>query len=216
MLFTKLILKRFPWILLILAVIWIFLMESGIKFVPQRTEAYHSLILDKIENLGKLELVKYNFQEITELKKISAELDLKLFKLKNGPDSKAILISRGEAAGCIDLTKISKEDLSIKGDTLFIRLPEPELCYFKLDLQESRLYDLDLGYLSTTDRQHFMDELYKKAEAELRDTALNSGILEMTLRNAEVVLKPLLENISERNIRFIYPQDMSGIHMDKF
>ena len=83
MLFIKLILKRLPWILLILALIWISLLEIGIKLIPERTESYHSLVLDKIENMGKLELVKYNFQEITELKKISAELDFKYFKLKN-------------------------------------------------------------------------------------------------------------------------------------
>jgi hypothetical protein len=203
--FLTLLLKRLPWILLILAISWIFLSEQvGVKFFPQRYETNQSLVLDKVVALGKIELVKYNFQEITELKKISAELDFKLFKLKNGPDSKAILISRGEAAGCLDLTKIAKSDIFTKNDTLYIRLPDPELCYFKLDLQESSIYDLNLGYLSDEDTEKFMDELYKTAESKLRDAAIKSGIYEQTINNAELILKPFLEEISDKKIQFIY------------
>lgn len=208
MTFITLLLKRLPWILLIIAIIWIFLSEQGIKVIPERSEERHSLVLDKIVDLGNLELVKYNFHEITELKKISAELDLKFFKLKSGPDSKAVLISRGEAAGCLDLRKISKSDITTKRDTLFIRLPDPELCYFKLDLQQSRIYDLDLGYLSSEDTQKFMDELYKKAESELREAAIQSGIYEQTLINAELILKPFLEEVSDKKVMFVFrPKD---------
>lgn len=106
MAFLTLLLKRLPWILLIFALVWIFLSEKGVKLIPESHESRQSLILDRIVDMGKLELVKYNFHEITELKKISAELDLKWIKLKNGPDSKAVLISRGEATGCIILPKL--------------------------------------------------------------------------------------------------------------
>ena len=208
--FLSILLKRLPWILLILAGIWIILLQSGIEIIPERTETYQSLVLEKVESLGKLELVKYNFQEITELKKISAELDFKLFKLKNGPDSKAVLISKGEAAGCIDLTRITSKDINFRKDTVFITLPDPELCYFKLDLQKSRIYDLDLGYLSSEDKEKFIDELYKKAESELKNAAIKSGIYQLTMENAEKLLKPLFEEISNKKIEFIYKPSMQG------
>jgi len=211
MAFLTLLLKRLPWILLVLALIWIFISQSGIKVIPESTETQHSIVLERIEDLGKLELVKYNFQEITELKKISAELDFKYFKLKNGPDSKAILISKGEAAGCIDLTKITKRDIFTENDTLFIRLPNPELCYFKLDLQQSQIYDLKLGYLSQEDKMKFIEELYLKAEDELRKAAIQSGILDRTLDNAETILKPLFIDIAEKEVQFVYQPSPSKI-----
>ena len=197
--------------MLILAIVWIFFLKNGITLIPERTETYQSLVLDKVENIGKIELVRYNFQEITELKKLSAELDFRFFKLKNGPDSKAVLISKGEAAGCIDLTKITPKDIFTRGDTLFIKLPSPELCYFKLDLQESRIYDLNLGYLSDEDTEKFMDELYKKAESELKNAAIKSGIFQATITNAQVMLRPLFEEISDKKVQFVYWPDDPGL-----
>lgn len=100
-------------------------------------------------------------------------------------------------------------------DTLFILLPEPELCYFKLDMQESRLYDLDFGYLSNEEEKQFMDDLYKKAEIELRNAAIESGIYERTLENAEIILKPFLKDISRKEIQFTFrPADSSIIEFD--
>ncbi len=200
MLILSIILKRLPWILLILALVWIGLSQMGVKVIPESTETRHSLVLETVEALGKLEIVKYNFQEITELKKISAELDLKIFKIKGGPDSKAVLITKGEAVGCIDLTKIRKEDIYQVNDTTYLKLPAPELCYYKINLQESQIYDLDLGYLSREQKARFMDELYSKAETELKNAALKSGILNQVNEGAVLLLEPLLESISNQKI----------------
>ncbi len=207
MTFATLLLKRLPWILLLLALAWIFITTKGIQVIPERTEVNTSLVLEKVENLGKLELVKYNFQEITELKKISAEWDLKIFKLKNGPDSKAILISKGEAVACIDLTLVTSRDILEEGDTIYIQLPKADLCYFKLDLQKSKLYDLELGYLSETAKASFFDDLYKKAEIELEKTARNSDIFDQAEANAQIILKPLLEAITNKTVILRFPLD---------
>jgi hypothetical protein len=99
-------------------------------------------------------------------------------------------------------------------DTLYIKLPAPELCYFKLDLKQSQIYDLNLGYLSNEDKAKFMDDLYKKAEGELESAAIQSGIYEMTLANAEVVLKPLFEEVSGKSIVFLYPA-IEGTRIEK-
>lgn len=185
---------------MILALIWIFLSSQGVSIIPQSTETKHSIMLERVEQLGKLELVKYNFQEITELRKLSAELDLKLFKIKGGPDSKAVLITKGEAVGCIDLTKIQLSDISQEGDTTYIKLPVPELCYYKIDLQQSQIYDLDLGYLSDREKADFMDELYGKAEIELRSAAIESGIFDEVNQNARILLEPLLGSIAGEKV----------------
>ena len=63
-------------------------------------------------------------------------IDFKLFKYKTVPDAKAVLISQGTATGCIDLTKIGKKDITEQNDTIYITLPIPEICYFKIDLEK--------------------------------------------------------------------------------
>ena len=152
----------------------------------------HNIVLEKIEQLGKLELVKYKFKDIVEHK---IEYDYY-------PDSKVVLIVSGEAVGCIDLKKIKLSDINQKNkDSLYIRLPEPELCYNKIDQSASRIYDTKHGINDAAD---LMGGAYKAAEKQIERTALESNILEQTKKNGEQLLKPLLENISGKKVFFTY------------
>ena len=151
----RLILKLIPWALLILALLWIgFTNGFGIDRIKGSQETYQNTLLTKVEQIGKLELAKYNFQEVTEIKRVADVVDLKFFKYKIAPDSKAVLISQGSATGCLDLGQLTSEDIRIEGDTLFVALPNPEICYFKIDLEKSRLYDLQINTISLLLNEH--------------------------------------------------------------
>lgn len=187
------LIRLFPWIIVLSLAFWIYL-----KFHDQPQEGENinrSAILYEIESLGKLELVRYNFKEITEVEELSKEY-FRLFKL--GPDSKIALISEGQAVGCIDLTKISAKDIVLSPDTLFIQLPEPELCYYKLDMDKTRIYSLQTNPLK--DEKLFIQKAYKHAEKEIKESAIKSGILKQTKINAEQILKPMLESWSGRKV----------------
>ncbi|SNS53267.1 Protein of unknown function [Ekhidna lutea] len=204
---VKLILKILPWLLVVGLLSWMLIQEK-MSFSKERiTEIETNTILTKVEQLGKMELVKYNFQEVTEIKKITNSIDFKLFKYKPLPDSKGVLISQGSAAGCIDLTRIKSADIQSEGDTLYISLPKPEICYFKIDLEKSRLYDLQIDYMRDEDRKNFVQELYKVAEEQIQKSALESGILEQTKENAHSVLRPMLESISDKTIILSFELD---------
>ncbi|MEM6643035.1 MAG: DUF4230 domain-containing protein [Bacteroidota bacterium] len=183
-----------------------------IERIEEPKELYQSTLLTKVEQMGKLELAKYSFQEVTEVKRVGDIVDLRFFKYKIAPDSKAVLISQGSATGCIDLSRIKPEDLSEKNDTLVVLLPGPEMCYFKIDLEKSRLYDLQINYLPVDERSKFVQELYQAAEREIKKTALETGILEQTKENAKQVLRPLFESISKKKviIRFKLDTDLAG------
>lgn len=172
-------------------------------------ETTQSSVLTQVEQMGKLELVKYNFQEVTEVKKIADHIDFKLFTYKPVPDAKAVLISQGAATGCIDLTKLLASDPSESGDTIYISLPQPELCHFKLDLEKSRMYDLQIQYMSAEDRKDFIEELYKVAEVQIRESALKTGILDQTKENAHLILKPMLENMTGKKVAISF--QMKGV-----
>lgn len=189
----RLILKLLPWLIVILLALWVYLTFKS----AQNTETVinRSAVLQKIESLGKLELVRYNFKEITEVKEISKEY-FRIFKL--GPDSKIALISEGQAVGCIDLTRITENDITIKNDTLYFRLPEPEICYYKLDMENTRIYSLQTNPMK--DEKAFIQKAYKHAEREIKESAIKSGILEQTRSNAELILKPFLEEITGKKV----------------
>ena len=191
-----------PFMIIIVLLGWIYISSKS----QGKSESIinRTTILDKIETLGKLELVKYQFKEVTELTEISKEY-FDLFKL--GPDSKIALISTGYAVGCIDLTLIKKEDVNIDEETIYIQLPAPELCYYKLDLDKTRIFSLQTNPLK--DESDFIQTAYKNAEKEIEAAALASGILEQTSENARLILKPLIENLSGKSVVFSEKQVVS-------
>jgi hypothetical protein len=83
---------------------------------------------------------------------------------------------------------------------VYITLPSPEICYFKIDLEKSRLYDLQTDYMRGEDRKKFIEELYRVAEKQIEIAAKDSGILEQTKESALVVLRPVLEKITGKAV----------------
>lgn len=205
----KLFFWLFPWLLVITCGLWVWYNWSEIDLFPEKELGevqIHTVVLKRMESIGKIELTKYQFQEITEIQKVGKDF-YNLFKLEN--DSRAVLISRGEAVGCIDLTKMEVKHIQLTGDTLIVQLPPPELCYFKLDLDKTRVYALETGIF--TSEKDFIEQAYQTAEQKIRELALHSGILRQTKENAEAILKPLLEEISGKQVILVY--DLSTVRI---
>lgn len=196
--FLTLMIRRLPWVLVVVLLLTYFYTEQ-LQPTPQQTVISSSTVLKEIESIGKLELIRYNYQEITEITDARKAFDVLEYLF---PENKAILISKGEAAGCIDLLKLTEQDITVTADTLFVSLPAPELCYVKIDLQNSRIYEMQTTFMSDQQQADFTQLLYRKAEEEIRNAALSSGILENTSTNARLVLGTLLKATTEKEVVF--------------
>ena len=161
-------------------------------FKADEIKTTHNIVLKEISSLGKMELVKYSFRDVVEQEIVRDFL----------PDPKAILIVQGEAVGCIDLSKVTEKNIVSKGDTLILNLPNPEVCYHKIDHSKSKIYKTDYAFMNEA---VLLDEAYRKAEEQILQSALNSDILEQTKKNADLILKPLIENISAKKVVIKYP-----------
>ncbi|MFD1873496.1 DUF4230 domain-containing protein [Hymenobacter bucti] len=156
---------------------------------PQVTVT-HNTVLTQVEALGRLELVRYRFKDVVEYKKSS--------KYPFLPDAKAALIVGGEAVGCLDLRKIKPQDVSFEGDSVVrVLLPAPELCSFQVNHDQSRVFSTENGFFQDA---ALVDEAYRYAEAQVRRSALQSGILAETQRNAEQILVPMLRTLTGRRV----------------
>ncbi len=160
----------------------------------EKTTVTHNRLIEQIERIGKLELVKVHIKDVVEVKNQRAWY--------KGGDSRLLLVVSGEAAGCIDLNAIKAEHISIDEDSIRITLPAPEICYFKIDHQNSRVYEGENQFklLSYNDASQETAEAFKMAETELKQTALEMGIEAQTKENAIKVLKPLLQRVSGKPI----------------
>jgi hypothetical protein len=156
---------------------------------PQITVT-HNTVLTQVEALGRLELVRYRFKDVVEYKRSS--------KYPFLPDAKAALIVGGEAVGCLDLRKIKPQDVTLEGDSVVrVLLPTPELCTFQVDHSQSRVFSTENTFFQDA---QVVDEAYRYAEAQVRRSALQSGILAETQRNAEQILVPMLRTLTGRRV----------------
>ena len=180
----------------VVAIGLILLVWEGIKsfklFKDGEVTTTHNIVLKEITELGKLELVKYAYRDVVE-QKISRDFL---------PDPKAILIIQGEAVGCIDLKKVKESDIVSLKDTIIVNLPKPEICYHKIDHARSKVYHTEYAFMN---EGLLLEEAYKRAEVQILQSALDSDILTQTKQNANMVLKPLLENSSGKKVVLKFP-----------
>lgn len=166
---------------------------------PTVERVNHVIVVEKIIDLGKMELVNYQFHDnITH----SLEIDW-------WPDPEVLVSVYGDAVGCVDFRGIDSTALSFVGDSvLIVRLPAPEVCQVKVDHQKSKVQNTAFTSISP-DKRNLVDEVYKLAEQEILKAALESGILESTRQKANEILKPSLEAISQRKVILQFPVQLN-------
>jgi hypothetical protein len=86
-------------------------------------------------------------------------------------------------------------------DTAVVNLPQPELCYVKIDHKNSRVYDTKMAFFREA---NLVDEAYKAAERQISAEVKKSNILVQTKTNAVNVLKPIIEGLGYKNVRFTF------------
>lgn len=163
-------------------------LENPLAPAPRITVT-HNTVLEKVEALGRMELVRYQFKDVVEYKKSTYRFL---------PDAKVALIVAGNAVGCLDLRKVRPQDVVLEGDSILrLALPEPELCVWQVDHAKSKVYSVENGFFQDAE---LVDAGYKYAEANVRTAALQSGILAQTTQNAEQILRPILQTMTGRRV----------------
>lgn len=149
-------------------------------------------ILHQIEQLGNLEVAKYNIQTMLEYTKNRNIL------LPNG---KTILQAHGEIIACIDFSKIQMESIKIEKDSISIILPNPEICQVIINHEKSKLYDINFGLWETAE---MVDETYKYAEIELKKSAQNINLNNEAKTNASTLMKAFLQSLGFKKVNIQY------------
>ncbi|GAA4340047.1 hypothetical protein GCM10023149_51160 [Mucilaginibacter gynuensis] len=154
-----------------------------------KTEVSQVVMVQKITSMGKLELVKYTMKDIVEERKVHSIL----------PDEKVLFLAVGEVTACIDLTKVKQENITQSKDSVIVVLPQPEICYSKIDHKQSRVYDVTGTWFASTTKD-MVEDVYKLAEKKILDDSKQMNILGKARDNAQLIFKPLLENISGKKV----------------
>lgn len=164
--------------------------------IENKIEVTSDVVLEKMEMMGKLELTKFTIKDVLEKKIIKPYWF----------DEKVLFIAVGEAAGCIDLTKVQAGDIIIDEETITIDLPAPEICYAKLNHERSKVYDISGDYFKLNTQKN-IEEVYKLAEGRIAQNAKELGVVEQTKNNAQLIIKPLFETLSGKKVVLTFRKD---------
>ncbi|MBE7174867.1 MAG: DUF4230 domain-containing protein [Mucilaginibacter polytrichastri] len=160
------------------------------QFTSSKTEVSADVMVERITDMGKLELVKYAMKDVIERKHIRQFL----------PDERVLFVAVGEVTACIDLTKIRKTDIEqSSADSITVFLPQPEICYARIDHGRSKVYDVS-GYWFSNDTKNAVEGIYKLAETRLHANAREMNVLGKARSNAQTIFKPLLENLTAKKV----------------
>jgi hypothetical protein len=192
---AKLIIVAF----VVAAVSWLLLtLVFNVTLKTEEELTRQAITLKSIEAIGNLELVKFSFSDVVEERIIRKFFNMDYL----APDSKALLVINGEAAACINLLKVRKEDISINDDLMVVTLPQPEICYAKINHENSRVYDVNLT--ARILNPELVQKGFQNAEKLIYEEAVKFGILEHAKINSVKVLTPLLQEISGKEIQILF------------
>ena len=85
-----------------------------------------------------------------------------------------------------------------------MRLPEPEILYTRLDNDKTYVYDRQTGIFSKPD-PNLETQIRQAAEQQIRESALEGGILEKARENAEQVVRTLITGLGYEDVEFTEP-----------
>jgi hypothetical protein len=152
-------------------------------------------VIASIQRLARLESVVYTMDKVVEGDRTSQYL----------PDiltgDKLLMVVHGQAVAGVDLSQVQAGNVLIDGRSVIVTVPPAELLSVSLDNSKTRVYSRITGLLVPAD-PNLESEVREKAEADLRQAALDSGILTTAEGNARATLTTLLHSLGFQQISF--------------
>ncbi|HEX4582118.1 MAG TPA: DUF4230 domain-containing protein [Acidobacteriaceae bacterium] len=152
-------------------------------------------VIASIQRLARLESVVYTMDKVVEGNRSSEYL----------PDiltgDKILMIVHGQAVAGVDLSNVQAGNVQIDGRSVTITMPAAELLSVSLDNSKTRVYSRITGLLVPAD-PNLESDVREKAQADLRQSALASGILNTAEGNARATLTTLLHSLGFQQITF--------------
>ena len=152
-------------------------------------------VIASIQRLARLESVVYTMDKVVEGDRTSQYL----------PDiltgDKLLMIVHGQAVAGVDLSQVQASSVQIDGRSVLLTMPPAQLLSVSLDNSKTRVYSRVTGLLVPAD-PNLESEVREKAEADLRQSALDSGILTTAEGNARATLTTMLQSLGFQQITY--------------
>lgn len=162
---------------------------------PARTTT-GPVVVEGIQELDQLATVRWT-ESVPVTRKSGGDVLDRLFH-----GEKVLVIATGNVEAGVDLSKIGKDDVSVKGESVTINLPEPEILSATLDEKKTRVYDRDFSPLNIRPNDHLVEKARAQALAKIKSAARENEILDTAERNAEDSIRAFVISLGFEKVRF--------------
>ena len=152
-------------------------------------------VVRQIQKLQRLETLSYTMDKI-----ISGEHD-NAFLPKFLVSDRLLLVVHGEVIAGVDLGKLQASDVVVNDRKISVHLPNAEILVTRLDNERTRVYSRDTGLFSSPD-PNLETQVRQEAERQLRQDALQVGILKSADEHARNSVQSILKGLGFQQIEF--------------
>jgi hypothetical protein len=154
-------------------------------------------IINQIRPLARLETIQYTVEKV-----ITAEVGQNSLAPLFG--DKLLFVGHGYVTAGVDLQDIGAQDFVVEDRVIRVRLPEAKIFVATLDNDKSYVYDRETGLLTHGDI-NLETTARQTAEEQIKQAALDDGILAQAQTNAESYMQSLLNKLGYSQVIFIHP-----------
>jgi hypothetical protein len=163
---------------------------------PEPKVDIRSTVVQQVRNASELTTAVYSMETVVPT---SRERTLGGYVIGK---TTLLYIAYGEVRAGIDLTAFKPEDVQVSGDKLYLRLPSPKILDSKIDVNRSKVYDYDRGFLGLgPDAAPELQELaQRKTLQKIEATACSGGVLQTASDRAKSAISRLLITAGYKNV----------------
>lgn len=157
------------------------------------------VVLQKVNGIGELATACYYDEDIyrtTKITEITGPVGLIASAVgKNPSKDDLVMIARGTVKAGFDLSGLTKDDISVRNDSLFVHLPRPRILAVTVNPSD---YEIIGGNKSWSQQE--VSGLVSQARASILKNAVDNGIYSLAESAGKVKVKELLEACGFRNV----------------
>jgi hypothetical protein len=158
-----------------------------------KVETDHKINLIDIKHIGKVEILNYEFNDVVTHKMTRDYL----------PDASVTLSLNSNAIVCVDLTYITNKDITFKNDTLYVKLPKPEISNLYINHSKSRIIYTEYTFF---DSNALIDSAYIASEKNISDVVDKYHILDSVSVNSPgcKYIQTFIERVSSKPVKLYF------------
>ena len=153
-----------------------------------RIDTSRPTVVRQIQQLQRLETVVFNMDKI-----ISGGWESRFIPAFLAGE-RLLLVVDGDVTAGVDLGRMAAANVIVTGQTIRMRIPDAEIFATRVDNERTRVYSRETGLFTRVD-PNLESDVRREAERQVRQAALDNGILRVAAANARTTMTSFLRGL---------------------